>query len=101
MGNGASDRKETLKNFREVIAKATPSDHSRPVASTYHVDYLLAPDISIPYNSGAAMIWLLCDETQDIQSLDRESAVTETLSELEVLDHVQEAVQQFQALGSW
>jgi len=50
-------------------------------------------------NSGAAVIWLLCDGTRDVESMAREIAVTYSLPEAQVLAEVQETVAQFQALG--
>ena len=63
--------------------------------------FLYDDDSEIVYtlNSGAAMIWLLCDGSRDVRSIAKEIAVTDTLSEKEVLHHVQETVEQFQSFG--
>ena len=50
-------------------------------------------------NGGATMIWLLCDGNRDIQSIAGEIAMTDTLSETEVLDQVWETVEEFESLG--
>ena len=50
-------------------------------------------------NSGAAIIWLLCDRTRDVESIAREIAATYSLAEEEVLAQVQETVEQLQSLG--
>lgn len=50
-------------------------------------------------NSGAALIWLLCDGTRDVEGIAGEIAATFSLSQGQVLSEVQETVAQFQALG--
>ena len=56
-------------------------------------------EIVYTLNSGAAMIWLLCDGTRDVESIAREIALTGKPPEEEILAHVQETVEQFQLLG--
>ena len=50
-------------------------------------------------NGGAAMVWLLCDGTRDLESIAREITSYFELPGQEVLVQVQEAVVQFQELG--
>ena len=50
-------------------------------------------------NSGAAVIWLLCDGTRDVEGMASEIAAAYSLSEEQVLAEVQDTVAQFQALG--
>ena len=50
-------------------------------------------------NSGAAIIWLLCDGERDVESMTREIAASSGVPEQEALDQVQEALAQFQELG--
>ena len=50
-------------------------------------------------NGGAALIWFLCDGTQNVESITREIAATYSLAEEEVLAQVQETVAQLQSLG--
>jgi len=50
-------------------------------------------------NSGAAVIWLLCDGTRDVEGMASEIAATYSLPEEQVLAEVQETVAQFDTLG--
>jgi hypothetical protein len=50
-------------------------------------------------NNGAAVIWLLCDGTRDVESIAGEIATTFRLPRQQVLTEVQETVTQFQTLG--
>jgi hypothetical protein len=50
-------------------------------------------------NSGAAIIWFLCDGERDVEGMTREIVATFGVPEQEALDQVQEAVAQFQELG--
>ena len=50
-------------------------------------------------NSGAAMIWLLCDGNRDLGGISAEIASVSGMSEQEALVHVQKTVRQFQELG--
>ena len=50
-------------------------------------------------NSGAAMVWLLCDGIRDLKEIAQEIASTNRLPEGQVLPEVQAAVAQFQTLG--
>ncbi len=50
-------------------------------------------------NSGAAMIWLLCDGSRTLEEVSLEISSAESLPEDEVLSQVWEAVSQFQTLG--
>ena len=56
-------------------------------------------EIVYTLNSGAAMIWLLCDGTRDVESIAREIPLTGKPPEEEILAHVQETIEQFQLLG--
>ena len=50
-------------------------------------------------NSGAAMVWLLCDGTRELGVIGKEIGRTCGLTQQEVLAQVQETVGQFRALG--
>jgi hypothetical protein len=50
-------------------------------------------------NSGAALIWYLCDGTRDVQDIAEEIADTFSLPQPQVLAEVQDTVTQFQSLG--
>ncbi len=50
-------------------------------------------------NSGAAMIWLLCDGTRTLDEIALEIATCENLQKREVLLHVRDSVERFQSLG--
>lgn len=50
-------------------------------------------------NSGAALIWFLCDGTLDVTGIAGEIAANFDLPRQQVLTEVQETVAQFQALG--
>ena len=50
-------------------------------------------------NSGASMIWLLCDGTREVESIAEEISITSKLSETEILAYVQETVERLQSLG--
>ena len=50
-------------------------------------------------NSGAALIWMLCDGSRDLDDMAQEIAGAYDLSPQEVLSHVQKTVAQFQSLG--
>jgi Coenzyme PQQ synthesis protein D (PqqD) len=50
-------------------------------------------------NSGAAMVWFLCDGNRDLREIPREISVAGSLPQEQVLPQVQETVAQFQALG--
>jgi PqqD family protein of HPr-rel-A system len=50
-------------------------------------------------NSGAAMVWLLCDGQRDEVEISQEIAATSNLTAEQVLPQVQEAVAQFRTLG--
>jgi len=50
-------------------------------------------------NSGAAMIWLLCDGTKDVASIAVEIAKSSNVDAENVLQDVQEALQKFDSLG--
>ena len=50
-------------------------------------------------NSGAAMVWLLCDGTRELGDIAKEVVCTCDLTQQEVLAQVQETVGQFRALG--
>ena len=50
-------------------------------------------------NSGAAMVWLLCDGVRDLEEVAREMAAASSLSAEEVLPQVLETVTQFQSAG--
>lgn len=50
-------------------------------------------------NSGAAMIWYLCDGSRDLQAITAEIAATTDRSRSQILAEVEETVTQFQSLG--
>jgi hypothetical protein len=50
-------------------------------------------------NSGAAMVWLLCDGQRDVVEISQEIAIAGNLPPEQVLPQVREAVAQFQSLG--
>ena len=50
-------------------------------------------------NSGAAMVWLLCDGTKDVVSIAGEIAHASELDADNVLQDVQDALQRFDSLG--
>ena len=50
-------------------------------------------------NSGAALVWLLCDGERDAASISQEIARTYELPEREVITEVQDALARFQSLG--
>jgi Coenzyme PQQ synthesis protein D (PqqD) len=52
-----------------------------------------------PLNSGAAMVWLLCDGNRDLGEISRQISSAGSLPQEQVLLQVQETVAQFQALG--
>ena len=49
-------------------------------------------------NSGAALIWLMCDGSRDLNTIAGELASEFELSETEVLGDVEQAVEQFEEL---
>ncbi len=50
-------------------------------------------------NSGAAMVWLLCDGSQDLEEMSAEIASVSGLSQEDALAKVQKTVGQFRDLG--
>ena len=50
-------------------------------------------------NSGAAVIWLLCDGTRDLASIAREVSVAYRIPEADVLGDVRTTLTQLNALG--
>jgi hypothetical protein len=50
-------------------------------------------------NSGAALIWLLCDGTRGVESIAEEIVTASSLPKQEILADVQKTVDQFQTLG--
>ena len=50
-------------------------------------------------NSGAALVWFLCDGQRDIEGMATEIANTFSLVKKQVMVDVRQAVAQFQALG--
>jgi len=50
-------------------------------------------------NSGAALIWVLCDGNRDVEGIAGEIATTFDLHRHEVLAQVQETVAQFELMG--
>ena len=50
-------------------------------------------------NSGAAMVWLLCDGTRDVDEIAGEIATSSNVEADQVMPDVQEALDQFAALG--
>lgn len=50
-------------------------------------------------NSGAAMVWFLCDGTKDVASIAVEIAKSSNVDAENVLQDVQEALQKFDSLG--
>ena len=50
-------------------------------------------------NSGAAMVWLLCDGSRNLEDISAEIASVNGLSEDETLPQVREAVAQYEELG--
>lgn len=50
-------------------------------------------------NSGAAMVWLLCDGTRDVDEIVGEIATSSSVDTNQVMPDVQEALEQFADLG--
>lgn len=50
-------------------------------------------------NSGATLVWFLCDGTRDLADIATEISTTFDLPKEEVMPQVQESVAQFQSLG--
>jgi len=61
--------------------------------------YDIGSDAVHCFNSGAALIWYLCDGTHDVESITQEIVSSFNLPEQQVLTQVQEIVTQFQTLG--
>lgn len=50
-------------------------------------------------NSGAAMVWYLCDGTRDLKGIAEEIALASDVPAQDVMAEVQKTVAEFQALG--
>lgn len=61
--------------------------------------YDVKSDAVYCFNSGAALIWFLCDGTHTIDTIAREIANGFNLPEQQILTDVRDTVDQFQAFG--
>ena len=82
--------------------KPAPKETIQEISIDQELFLIDSKDANCPVhclNSGATIVWLLCDGTRDVESIAGEIADTFGQSNTEAMTKVRKAVDQFQALG--